>query len=100
MSESTTPSGGNAAHTCSDRFSWLSIPSTSPFIPLIWSVWCESVSVVASATCFVSCSNCSVFLAASIVFPCVYSVSPRREKHLQRVLDQHVTSFHAFILYA
>ena len=58
--------------TCSDRFSWLSIPSTFPFMPPIWSVWVASVSVVARATCLVSWSNMRVFFAASIVFPWVY----------------------------
>ena len=79
MSESTIPSERKEMHTCSDRFNWLSIPSTSPFIPLIWSVWWERVSVVANATCFVSCKSCNVFLAASMVFPCVYRMTRRME---------------------
>ena len=55
----------------SDFFNWLSISSTFPFIPPSWSVCCDSVSVVASATCFVSWRSIIVFFAASIVFPWV-----------------------------
>ena len=79
--------------TCSDRFSWLSISCTFPFIPPIWSVWFAKVSVVSNATCFVSWSNRSVFLAASIVFPWVYSLSLYSIAYLQCMLNQHISSF-------
>ena len=67
-------------------------------MPPIWSVWFAKVSVVSKATCFVSCSKSSVFLAASIVFPWVYSSTLDIFTYLQCMLNQHIASFHTIRL--